>query len=52
MYKINLNWEAYEHRHIITEAENMSKIYDKMFLKNENKIKYKQLIHITKTNNI
>ena len=28
----------------------MSKIYDKMFLKNENRIKYKQLIHISESN--
>lgn len=28
----------------------MYKIYDKIFLKNENHTKYKQLIHITQTN--
>ena len=28
----------------------MDKIYDKMFLDNENKIKYKQLIHIVQSN--
>lgn len=28
----------------------MTKIYDKMFLKNNNQTKYKQLIHIIETN--
>ena len=28
----------------------MTKIYDKMFLKNENHTKYKQLIHISEAN--
>lgn len=31
------------------EVQNMNKIYDKMFLKNENQIKYKQLIHINES---